>query len=82
MLGRFRCVQIFHKQYNAGEKTTVVILYTYITLIAMQGHQTKSKNKTETMQHIKHGSNNILLHNNNRLERQSYYMVFKRVSRW
>ena len=50
---------MFHKQYIVGEKTTV-ILYTYITLIAMQGYQTKSKNKTEAMKYIKHGgSRNI-----------------------
>ena len=35
-------------QYNVGEKPTV-ILYT-VTLIAMQGHEKNSKNKTETMQ--------------------------------
>ena len=35
-------------KYHVGEKSTV-ILYTYITLIAMQRHQIKSKNKTETM---------------------------------
>ena len=51
--------QIFHKQYNVGEKPTV-ILYTHITLIAMQRHQAKSKNRTETMQYFKLGSNNIL----------------------
>ena len=27
---------------NTGEKPTVVILYTLTTLIAMQGHQTKT----------------------------------------
>ena len=36
------------QQYNVREKPTV-ILYTYIKLIAMQGHQKDSKNKTETM---------------------------------
>ena len=30
------------QQYNVGEKPTVI-------LIAMQGHQKNSKNKTETM---------------------------------
>ena len=50
------------QQYDVGEKLTV-ILYTYINLIAVQGHQTKSKNKTEIMEHnIQHGSNNILFH--------------------
>ena len=40
-------VQTLLKQYNVGEKP-IVILYTYITLIAMQGHQTKRKNRTKT----------------------------------
>ena len=36
----------FLKQYNVGEKPTV-ILYIHVTLIAMmQGYQTKNKNKT------------------------------------
>ena len=34
------------KQYNVGEKPTVIL---YITLIAMQGHQKNIKNKPETM---------------------------------
>ena len=38
-------------RYNVREKPAV-IMYTYITLIAMQGHQTKSKKKTETMYYI------------------------------
>ena len=40
-------------QYNVEEEPTVIPL----TLIAMQGHRTKSKNKTETMLYIiKQGS--------------------------
>ena len=41
------------KQYDVGEKPTVnryyTCTFTTTTLIAMQGHQKSSKNKTETM---------------------------------
>ena len=48
--------RLFHEEYNVGEKTPV-ILYTYITLIAMQGHHTESKNikRNNVVQYIKHG---------------------------
>ena len=45
MLRRFRCVQIFHKQYNVGEKTAVILCTLTLHLIAMQGHLQKAKTK-------------------------------------
>ena len=46
------------QQYNVGEKPTV-ILYTYFTLIAMQGHQQKGR-QTNTSSNNKDKSNTII----------------------
>ena len=46
------CSDFLKQYYNVGEKLAVIlyqVLYTHIALIAMQGHQTKSKDRTETI---------------------------------
>ena len=50
------------QQHNIGEKPP---LYYTLTLIAIQGHQKDSEKQRKNKQkqkHIKHVSNNILLH--------------------
>ena len=51
-------------------------LYCTLTLIAMQGHQTKNKHKTETMYYIiEQGSNNIILFH-------MFFVFFCKASSW
>ena len=52
------------QQYDVREKPTPLDYRATLTLIAMQGHQTKKQkhNRSNLVQNIKHGSNNILFH--------------------
>ena len=48
--------------YNIGEKPAAPLYCTLLTLlIALQGHQTKSKNKTETMYVCNSTSNRVVV---------------------
>ena len=55
VIGKEKCIYILQQvrrdilgqQYNVEEKPTVIVYIYYI--IALQGHKTKNKNKTETM---------------------------------